>query len=51
MAICQCMIQDFLYDWDNDYNITLYYFLNTITRERRQITEEQYRDNNYDINN
>ena len=39
------------YDWDNDYNISTYYFLNSITRERRPITEQQYSDNNYDINN
>jgi len=39
------------YDWDNDYNIRTFYYINTITRERRPITEEQFRDNNYDINN
>jgi len=27
-----------------------YYFVNTITKERRSITEEQYNDNNYTLN-
>ena len=28
-----------------------YFFFNTITKERRSLTEEQYRDNNYTLNN
>jgi hypothetical protein len=28
----------------------LYFFINTITKERRPLTEEQYRDNNYTLN-
>ena len=27
-----------------------YYYVNKITREQRPLTEEQYRDNNYDLN-
>ena len=38
------------YDWriDNDQN--RYFFVNAITKERRPLTEEQYRDNNYTLN-
>ena len=39
------------YDWrssaDNSHR---YYYLNKITNERRPLTEDQYRDNNYDLN-
>ena len=28
-----------------------YFFFNTITKERRSLTEDQYRDNNYTLNN
>ena len=34
-------------DHGNDRN---YYYLNTITKEQRPMTEEQYRDTNYNIN-
>jgi len=39
------------YDWrasaDDSHR---YYFLNTITKEQRPLTEEQYNDNNYTLN-
>ena len=41
------------YDWRNgSYNNEdrTYYFINKITREQRPLTEEQYRDNNYTLN-
>ena len=39
------------YDWRNTTDEEhRYYFLNTITKERRPLTEEQYRDNNYTLN-
>ena len=38
------------YDWDNRTDDRVYVYLNTITRETRPLTEEQYRDNNYTIN-
>ena len=28
----------------------IYFFVNTITKERRPLTEQQYRDNNYTLN-
>ena len=36
--------------WDNDYNVRSYVYRNTITNEQRPLTEEQYRDNNYTLN-
>ena len=36
------------YDWRSGQNE--YYFLNTITKEQRPITREQYKDNNYTLN-
>ena len=39
------------YDWEPDIdNPHRHYYLNTITRERRPLTEEQYNDNNYTLN-
>jgi hypothetical protein len=39
------------YDWrhttDDEHR---YFYLNKITREQRPLTEEQYRDNNYTLN-
>jgi len=39
------------YDWrssaDNSHS---YYYLNKISKERRPLTEEQYRDSNYTLN-
>ena len=37
-------------DWDSDYNNRSYIYRNTITKEQRPITEEQYQDNNYTLN-
>ena len=41
--------------WFKDYNgwnnkPNTYYFINKITRERRSLTEEQYNDRNYTLN-
>ena len=38
------------YDWDSNYENRTYVYLNTITKEQRPLTEEQYRDNNYTLN-
>ena len=38
------------YDWDSNYQNRFYVYLNTITREQRPLTEEQYRDSNYTLN-
>jgi hypothetical protein len=38
------------YDWRNSDESHRHYFFNTITKERRPITEQQFDDNNYDIN-
>ena len=38
------------WDWDSSYNERTYVFRNAITKETRPITEEQYRDNNYELN-
>ena len=39
------------YDWRNTTDDEhRYYFLNTITKEQRPLTEEQYDDNNYTLN-
>ena len=38
------------YDWDSNYQNRFYVYLNTITREQRPLTEEQYRDSNYNLN-
>ena len=40
------------YDWRGGYNDEnrIYYFINTITREQRPLTEAQYRDSNYTLN-
>ena len=39
------------YDWRNTTDDEhRYYFLNTITKERRPLTREQYSDNNYTLN-
>jgi hypothetical protein len=37
------------YDW-NSNNDTVYVYRNGITKEERSLTEEQYRDNNYTLN-
>ena len=38
------------YDWRIDDEQNRYFFYNTITKERRPLTEAQYRDSNYTIN-
>ena len=38
------------YDWRTDDDSSRYFFINGITNERRPLTEEQYRDNNYTLN-
>ena len=38
------------YDWRTDDDSARHFFINQITKERRPLTEEQYRDNNYTIN-
>ena len=37
-------------DWDTDYQNRQYFYHNTITNEQRPLTQEQYRDNNYTLN-
>ena len=37
------------HDWDSDHNL-VYVYLNGITKEQRPLTEEQYNDNNYTLN-
>jgi len=38
------------YDWRVDDEQNRYFFVNAITKERRPLTESQYRDNNYTLN-
>ena len=38
------------YDWRIDDEQNRYFFVNGITKERRPLTEAQYRDSNYTIN-
>ena len=38
------------YDWDSNYQNRFYVYVNQITREQRPLTEEQYRDTNYTLN-
>ena len=37
------------YDWGRESN-HIYYYYNPLTKERRTLTAEQYRDNNYTLN-
>ena len=37
------------YDWDSNYNRS-YVYHNQVTREQRPLTEQQYDDSNYDLN-
>ena len=37
------------YDWDSNYNRS-YVYCNTVTREQRPLTEQQYNDSNYTLN-
>ena len=38
------------YDWDSNYENRTYVFRNSITREQRPLTREQYNDINYTLN-
>ena len=38
------------YRWDNGYNNRTYVYLNKITKEQRPLTEAQYNDSNYTLN-
>ena len=38
------------YNWDSDYQNRTYVYRNGITKERRPLTEAQYRDTNYTLN-
>ena len=38
------------YDWRVDDEQNRYFFINGITKERRPLTEAQYRDSNYTLN-
>ena len=38
------------YDWDSNYQNRFYVYVNQITREQRPLTEAQYNDSNYDLN-
>ena len=38
------------YNWDSDYRNRTYVYVNGITKEQRPLTEEQFRDNNYTLN-
>ena len=38
------------YDWDRNYENRSYVYRNKVTQEQRPLTEQQYRDNNYDLN-
>ena len=37
-------------DWDRDYNNRQYIYVNGITKEQRPLTEEQFRDKSYTLN-
>ena len=39
------------FGWDNNYENRRYYIYNRVTREERNITEQQYNDDNYNLNN
>ena len=38
------------YNWDRNYENRTYVYVNGITKEQRLLTEEQYRDSNYTLN-
>ena len=38
------------YGWDSDYRNRNYIYTNGITKEQRPLTEEQFNDNNYTLN-
>jgi len=43
-------IKRFHYSWGGANGNSEHYYLNTVTREQRPITEQQYNDNNYTLN-
>ena len=43
-------IKRFHYSWGGANGDSEHYYLNTITREQRPITEQQYNDDNYTLN-
>ena len=43
-------IKRFNYSWGGANGDSEHYYLNTITREERPITEQQYEDDNYTLN-
>ena len=38
------------YNWDRDYENRTYVYVNKITREQRLLTEDQFNDSNYTLN-
>ena len=38
------------YNWDRGYENRTYVYVNKISKEQRPLTEEQYRDTNYTLN-
>ena len=38
------------YNWSNGYDNRTYVYLNKITKEQRPLTEEQFNDSNYTLN-
>ena len=38
------------YDWDNDSNVRSYIYRNSLTKEQRPLTKEQFNDSNYTLN-
>ena len=38
------------YNWDRGYENRTYVYVNKISKEQRPLTEEQYRDSNYNLN-
>ena len=43
-------VKRFHYSWGGANGDSEHYYLNTITREERPLTEQQYNDNNYTLN-
>ena len=44
-------VKDYNWNYNNGENTgRYYYYVNKITKERRPLTEEQYRDSNYTLN-
>ena len=43
-------VKRFHYSWGGANGDSEHYYLNTLTREERPLTEQQYNDNNYTLN-